>query len=180
MKSRRNAARSRFSSSACTDERPTVKPYHVFLFVWLIATGPTYLVVSSETRSSQDNIHTAKLVSGKVTKAKYSMRSQNYWLEVSIPSTFGITQCSGSISSDEYAATRSRGGLVDMYVSPDRNAPLRCWSASELHKSASRSTADQFGLSVLLGLCAGLFLYLMVVRIPFGTQRKSLKRRWSE
>ena len=78
------------------------------------------------------------------------------------------------------AAIPSRGGLVDMYVNPDRNAPLHCWGASELDKKASLSKADQFGLSLLLGLGAGLLLYLLVVRIPFGTPRKSLKSRWAE
>ena len=157
-----------------------VKPYHVFLSGWLLATGLAYLAVSSETRNAQDTIQTAKRVSGKVTKAEYTIRSKNYWLEVNIPPTFGITQCSGSLSSDEYAASRSRGGLVDMYVSPDRNAPLRCWTASELDKTASRSMTEQFGLSLVVGFCAGWLAYLLTVRIPFGTPRKSLKQRWSE
>ena len=157
-----------------------LKPYHVFLVIWLLATGLAFVLVANETKTAQDTIHTAKRVSGKVTKADYSNRNKNYWVDVSIPSTFGLTHCSGSISSDEYATMPSRGGLVDMYVNPDRNAPLRCWAASELDKSASRPTADQFGLSLGLGLGAGLLLYLLVVRIPFGTPRKSLKSRWSE
>ena len=157
-----------------------LKPYHVFFVIWLLATGLAFFLVANETKTAQDTIHTAKRVSGKVTKADYSIKTKNYWVDVSIPSTFGITQCSGSISSDEYAAMPSRGGLVDMYVNPDRNAPLRCRAASELDKIASRPRADQFGLSLGLGLGAGLLLYLLVVRIPFGTPRKSLKNRWSE
>ena len=156
------------------------KPYHVFLLLWLIATSLAYFHFSNETQTAQDTIHNAKRVSGKVVKANYLIRTKDYRVEVNVPPTFGITQCSGSISSDEYAATPSRGRVVDMYVIPDRNAVLRCWAASELDKRASRPMANQLTLSGGLGLGFACFLYLLVVRIPFGTPRKSLKNRWFE
>ena len=135
---------------------------------------------SEETRSAQQTIDSATRVSGKVTQSKYSIRTKDYWVDVSIPSTFGVTQCSGTITEDDHAAMQTGGHVVDVYVSPDRNALIKCRTASALKRDTRRTTADNFFIAFFLGAAASLLFYYLIVRIRFGASRQSLKSRWSD
>src|ERR1035437_1793729 len=155
------------------------KPYHVFLLILPIMIYVFYGHFSNEARLAQETIHAATRVSGKVTHSKYTVRTKDYWVDVTIPSTFGVTKCAGSISQDEYAALPASSYAVAVYVSPKNDIPRNCWTVSELDKVVSRTTADNWFLILCMGIVASFFVSNSIVSIPFGPSRKSLKRRWS-
>lgn len=156
------------------------KPYHVFLLILPIMTYVFYGHFSNEARLAQETIHAATRVSGKVTHSKYSVRTKDYWVDVTIPSTFGVTKCAGSISQDEYAALPARSYAVAVYVSPKYDIPRNCWTVSELDKVVSRTTPDNWFLILFMGIFASFFVSYSIVGIPFGPSRKSLKKRWAD
>jgi uncharacterized membrane protein len=157
-----------------------LKPIYVYFLLLPIMTYVFYGHFSEETRSAQHTIDSATRVSGKVTQSKYSVRSKDYWVDVSIPSTFGVTQCSGSITEDDHAAMQTSGHVIDVYVSPDRNALIKCRTASALKRDTRRTTADILFIALFLGAVASFLFYYLIVRIRFGASRQSLKSRWSD
>jgi hypothetical protein len=154
----------------------SVRPYHVFLMIWTLMAYLFYFDSTQEKQRAQERIQYDKRVAGKVIRA-HEIRNHLWSVDLVIPPSFGITKCNISVFLSKYEALN---GTMDLLVGQLDNGEYYCWSVRDVTGTATKTTEDNLGRGIFLGFPMTIFLYYFVVRIRFGSPRRSTKTRWEE
>jgi hypothetical protein len=159
-----------------------LKKHQVFLFGWLLVACIAYFCLWHLSQTARDKIRDSQPVTGKVTASSFVPRSNTRSIDLKIPTTLGLTQCHASMTKSDYQANSSRWPNVDVYVSKDYKPPLplECWTVTDVNDDASQAVGENLLYATYIGFMGGLFFYYLIVRIRFGSPRRSMKDRWAE
>jgi hypothetical protein len=153
-----------------------LRPHHIFLAILPLSFCLFYFHFSQEAQRAQVRIQNDKHIVGKVIKVKYG--GKGAWsADVVIPPTFGITDCNVSVSKKE---AKSLNGTIDLLVGKLMNGQYICWSLASVKETASGTMIEHINYGIVFGALLTTMTHFIVIRIPYGSPMRSLKKRWAE
>ena len=154
--------------------------YHLFLGGWLVLASIVFFYYSESIRSANDLLRTSKSVTGTVVSSDFTSRGHLRIVDLKIPLTHGVTQCQALMEERLDEVNARTWPKVELYVSNEYSPPdpLECWTASTIRDDASTSIWHILFSATLLGLLGSSALNYLLVRIPLGSRKQSLKERW--
>ncbi len=153
-----------------------LRPLQVFASILPLTLGLFWFHGWDETRRAQELIQSGPPLTGRILGARSYPRT-SWKVDLSLPSPAGAIRAEVILPKREYEAVPS---TLEVYASRLTSGAVTYRTASSVRAAANESRLQHLAGAALFGLPVAGMLYYLLVRLPFGAPRRSLRQRWQE